>query len=77
MSSYTIGTEELRRHIDTINSWSLSLAEELGLGYLNTAEVLKDCNGFLRPEFDVGDGHHLNAAAYREMLSYIRTHGCK
>lgn len=77
MQNYTINTETLKNHIDTINSWSLSLAEELGVGYLNTAEVLKDSEGFLRPEFDVGDGHHLNADAYREMLGYIRTHGYK
>lgn len=77
MTSYTIDTEELKRHINTINDWSLSLAEELGLGYLNTAEALKGSDGFLKPEFDVGDGHHLSAAAYREMLGYIRTHGYK
>ena len=77
MQHYTIDVETLKNHIDTINSWSLSLAEELCLGYLNTAEVLRDSEGFLRSEFDVGDGHHLNAAAYREMLGYIRTHGYK
>ena len=77
MSNYTIDTATLRDHIETINSWSLSLCGELGLRYLNTAEVLTDSDGFLKTEFDVGDGHHLSAAAYREMLEYIRTHGYK
>ena len=77
MQNYTITADELRVYIETINSWSLSLAEELGLRYLNTAEALKNSEGFLISDFDVGDGHHLNADAYREMLLYIRTHGYK
>ena len=77
MQNYSITADTLRDHIDTINSWSLSLAEELGLRYLNTAEALKDSEGFLNPDFDVGDGHHLSADAYRKMLEYIRTHGYK
>lgn len=77
MQNYSITADTLREYIDTINSWSLSLAEELGVRYLNTAEVLKDDDGFLMSEFDVGDGHHLSAEAYRRMLEYIRTHGYK
>lgn len=77
MKNYTVTAEELRDHIDTINSWSCSLAEELGVRYLNTSEVLKNADGFLIEDFDVGDGHHLNAEAYRKMLEYIRTHGYK
>ena len=77
MQNYSITSDELRCYIDTINSWSLSLAEELGIRYLNTAEALKNSDGFLISDFDVGDGHHLNADAYREMLWYIRTHGYK
>lgn len=77
MKNYSITATELRDYIDRINSWSLSLAEELGLRYLCTDEVLKSSDGFLLSEFDAGDGHHLNAAAYRKMLEYIRTHGYK
>ena len=77
MKNYSVTAAELRDYIDTINSWALSLADELGLRYLNTAEVLKDTDGFLIADLDVGDGHHLNAAAYRKMLGYIRTHGYK
>ncbi len=77
MSNYSIDAEALQSYIDRINLWSLSLCEELGLRYLNTAEALKDKNGFLLSEFDVGDGHHLTTAAYEKMLEYIRTHGYK
>jgi hypothetical protein len=77
MSNYSVDVKKLNEHIDTINSWSLELAEEEGLGYLNTAEILKNEVGELRPELQVGDGHHLTAEAYTEMLNYIRTHGYK
>ena len=77
MTNYSITTDILKEYIETINSWSLEICEELGLRYLNSAEVLKDDDGFLKAEFDVGDGHHLNAAAYTQMLGYIRKHGYK
>ncbi|MBO5682982.1 MAG: SGNH/GDSL hydrolase family protein [Clostridia bacterium] len=75
MKSYTVDAATLSGYIDKINSWTLSLCEELGLKYLNSSEVLKDSEGFLIPEFDAGDGHHLTKAAYETMLLYIRTHG--
>ena len=54
-----------------------AIAEEEGLYYLDTASVMKDSSGFLLPEFDVGDGHHLTREAYVKMLEYLRTHGVK
>ena len=75
MSNYSIDLDTLNSYIDTINSWTLSLAEEEGLRYLNTAEVLRDQKGRLRPEYQVGDGHHLTKEAYEVILRYIRTHG--
>jgi len=74
MSSYSVDAPTLMRYIETINTWTMSLANSEGLGYLNTSEVLKDQNGFLLPEYDVGDGHHLTVAAYEKILEYIRTH---
>ena len=74
MSSYNVNAETLNEYIDTINTWTHELAAEKGLGYLNTAEILKDENGFLRYEYQVGDGYHLTAEAYRKMLYYMRTH---
>lgn len=75
MSNYSVDVKKLNEHINTINSWSFELAEEEGLGYLNTAEILKNEAGELRPELQAGDGHHLTAEAYTEILNYIRTHG--
>ena len=74
MSNYSINSYTLNEYITLINSWSLELAESEGLGFLNTAESLTDATGFLRKEFDAGDGHHLTTAAYVEILKYIRTH---
>ena len=75
MSNYSIDTKTLNEYISTINSWTLSLAEEESLSYLNTAEILKDSDGWLKDNFQNGDGHHLTTEAYVEILTYIRTHG--
>lgn len=77
VSNYSVSLEELNRYIRQINAWTLEIAEEEGLGYLDSASVLRDGDGFLRDEFQNGDGHHLTYEAYKEMLYYIRTHGCK
>lgn len=75
MSRYSISLDELNTAIQTINEWTLSLAEEKELRYLNTAEILTDEHGRLKAEYQNGDGHHLTKQAYLEILSYIRTHG--
>ncbi len=74
MSLYTVDVATLNKYIDTINVWTQELAAEKKLGYLNTSEILKDENGFLRNEYQVGDGYHLTADAYKKMLYYMRTH---
>ncbi len=71
VSTYSVDVDTLNRYIDEINSWTQELASEYGATYLDTAEVLKDQAGRLRTEYQVGDGHHLTAEAYRKMLSYI------
>ncbi len=75
MRYYSVTVDELNAHIDTINAWVLELAESEGLRYLNTAEILKDENGRLLPDYQNGDGHHLTREAYVKILHYIRTHG--
>ena len=77
VSNYSVSREELNQYIRQINAWTLEIASEEGLGYLDSASVLSDSEGFLRYEFQNGDGHHLTSAAYKEMLYYIRTHGYK
>lgn len=77
MSRYSVDASTLNAYIKTINGWSMALCEEMELPYLNTQEILCDANGYLREEYQVGDGHHLTSQAYREILYYIRTHGCE
>ncbi len=75
MSAYSCTLDQLNGHIDTINGWVWELAEEYGLRYLSTNEILKDENGRLKTVYQNGDGHHLTRSAYLEILHYIRTHG--
>lgn len=74
MSSYDIEVSTLNKYIDVINSWTQELAQNMKIGYLNTAEILKDESGSLIFEYQAGDGYHLTADAYRKILYYIRTH---
>lgn len=76
-SKYTVDVNTLNEYIRTINSWTLELAQENGFRYLDTAECLKNENGFLKHEFQNGDGHHLTTEAYIKILDYISTHGYK
>ena len=74
MSNFSIDVAMLNQYIDTLNGWAQELADENGYGYLNTAEILKDQNGYLLFEYQAGDGYHLTKEAYIEILKYIRTH---
>ncbi len=74
MSDFSINAETLNEYIDRINRWSCELSEQLGIGYLNTAEILKTDDGYLLPEYDAGDGYHLSREAYLQILKYMRTH---
>lgn len=61
--------------IDAANSWIVEIAEAQNLKYLNSAEALKNANGYLDSKYDSGDGLHLNADGYAAFFEYIRTHG--
>ena len=61
--------------IDRINEWAKQLAYEKGLNYLDTQTILKNGSGAMIDEYDAGDGVHMNASAYKEIVNYIRTHG--
>ena len=74
MTHYSMTLDELNDTIRLINQWTLSLAEEYGLPYLNTAEILTDEDGRLKSAYQNGDGYHLTREAYVEILAYIRTH---
>lgn len=75
MSRYSLTLDELNDGIRTINAWTTELAEEYGLPYLATAEILTDEDGRLQLRYQNGDGHHLTREAYLDILMYIRTHG--
>lgn len=76
-SAFSVSPKKLNQYIDVINGWAAELAEERSLGFINSCEVLKDGNGALRDEYQVGDGYHLTTDAYVEILKYIRTHPWK
>ena len=63
--------------IDNANSYIRSIAENLSVRYLNTAEILKNGEGYLDTKYDSGDGIILNQDGYLAVENYIRTHGYK
>lgn len=63
--------------MQTIDKYNVALAEmckENGYKFLNTSEVLKDTNGFLKTSYVREDGIHLNEAGCNAVLEYARTH---
>ena len=77
MSRYTISAAELNDTIRTLNRWTLELCYEEDLRYLDLCSILTDADGYLRLNYQVGDGHHLTEEAYKKIIEYIRTHGYK
>ena len=74
VSAYSVDLSTLNKYIDTINEWTHKIADEEGCRYLDTSNILKDESNNLKKEYQAGDGYHLNAEAYRQILYYIRTH---
>lgn len=66
-----LSPRELNEKIDLVNAWIRDLAEERSILFLDTQRILRDNNGFLKEEYQVGDGIHLSKDAYRAMLAYI------
>ncbi len=69
--------DKSNQKIDEANEWIEELCSSLSVRYLNTAEALKNDKGHLKPEFDSGDGLHLNQEGYKAVIDYIKTHGYK
>lgn len=76
-SNFSCDVEMLNQYIDAINVYTREIALQEDVYFLNSAEVLKDNEGYLKNEFQAGDGYHLTKEAYVTLLKYIRTHGCK
>ncbi len=63
--------------IETIDSYNQALAEmckENGYKFLNTTEILKGEDGYLKSEYANPDGIHLKENALKNILVYIREH---
>ena len=61
--------------IDEFNEALLTMAEELGYGFLDTASVMKDeKTGYAKAGFTISDGIHISDEGFAAMFTYIRTH---
>lgn len=72
MSRYTVDAKTLNLYIDALNAWACELAKENGARFIDSASVLKDSEGYLDTRFQVEDGYHLNADAYKLILKYFK-----
>lgn len=72
---FSVDVATLNEYITTLNSWlpEIAAAHE-NVRFADTASVLRNANGQLGTAFDNGDGIHLTASAYEEILAYLRTH---
>ena len=59
--------------IDDMNMALLNLCEQLGLKFLNTAEILKGEDGYGKPDYYTNGDIHLKSAGLKAALSYLRT----
>ena len=60
--------------IDDFNMALLNMCEQLGVKFLNTAEVLKGENGYGQPDYYTDGDIHLKSAGLKTALNYLRTH---
>ncbi len=61
--------------INAANGWVLTVAQNTGVRYLDSASVLKGENGFMPESYQNGDGLHPTGETYGLVIDYIRTHG--
>ena len=60
--------------IDDFNMALLSMCEQLGIKFLNTAEALKDSTGYGNADYYQTGDIHLKPAGLKVLLNYLRTH---
>lgn len=68
--NFTRPPEEINLWIDSLNERLSELSADEGIPLWDTAALLKDEAGFLKPEFSA-DGIHLTSAGYDRILRYI------
>ena len=72
---FSVPPETVNAYAETLNGWLREFCSTLpAVRFVDTASVLRDERGFLRPDFTT-DGIHLTKSAYDEILLYLRTHG--
>lgn len=72
---FSESAEEINQKIKALNALLPILAERNEhVKIADTASVLRDEHGALLPQYDAGDGIHLTADAYKQILAYLRTH---
>ncbi len=72
-TSFDDDVETINEYVDKLNALLPGIAEEFDAYVVDTASCLIDARGMLRSDYQT-DGLHLNEAAYREILNYMRTH---
>lgn len=72
-TSFDDDAETINEYVDKLNVLLPGIAEEFDAYVVDTASCLIDARGMLRSDYQT-DGLHLNEAAYREILNYMRTH---
>ncbi len=60
--------------IDDFNMALLTMCEQLGVKFLNSAEALKDANGYGNIDYYQSGDIHLKPAGLKALLKYLRTH---
>lgn len=74
IAKYTQYPKLSQKRIDAFNEALLEMATEEMLMFLDSAQALKDQNGFLKREFVVADGLHLNEAGLKTILQEVKSH---
>lgn len=60
--------------INKLNYYILEMCNELGIPFLNSAEVLKDSNGYLKEGYYIQDGVHLSEEGNAKIMKYFQNH---
>jgi len=74
-SSYAHLSDINNTKIGQANEWLKSVAETTGTRYLDSISVLLGSDGWLPESLHNGDGMHLNATGFEQIMHYLRTHG--
>lgn len=72
--SFSENASTINGYIAKLNEKLVDVAEQHDAYVVDTASCLTDDMGFLRQDYQNGDGVHLTAQAYHAILAYLRTH---